>query len=286
MSILGVNDIVEKVYQNTYNHYNTDMVSGTSFLEKLSNVKEKDSFENMWKSRFPGAYYHVMDAYKIPQNVWEREDFPFEKFFQDEVDNSVLNWKPSGEEPAMTDPKVQNRLNSTLGQNSIVVPPALEEKLKNNPALADKIMKNIDYLFAWNGYPAIPDGNHSALIVLDENGEVIRWRLTSGGGLVGPTEEEQRQFKAEQKKKAERKAEYMRILEESSIKRAEMEHNQYQKNLRRISANKVLVSAYEKNIMFLWWNEGFVYSEYKLFLYILLGPLQESEAASEWQKKL
>ena len=76
-------------------------------------------------------------------------------------------------------------------------------------------------------------------------------RLTSGGGLVGPTEEEQRQFKAEQKKKAERKAEYMRILEESSIKRAEMEHNQYQKNLRRISANKVLVSAYEKNIMFL-----------------------------------
>lgn len=186
----------------------------------------------------------------------------------------------------MTDPKVQNRLNSTLGQNSIVVPPALEEKLKNNPALADKIMKNIDYLFAWNGYPAIPDGNHSALIVLDENGEVIRWRLTSGGGLVGPTEEEQRQFKAEQKKKAERKAEYMRILEESSIKRAEMEHNQYQKNLRRISANKVLVSAYEKNIMFLWWNEGFVYSEYKLFLYILLGPLQESEAAFEWQKKL
>ena len=47
MSILGVNDIVEKVYQNTYNRYNTDMVSGTSFSEKLSNVKEKDSFENM-----------------------------------------------------------------------------------------------------------------------------------------------------------------------------------------------------------------------------------------------
>ncbi len=251
MSILGVNNIHEKAYQNTYNHYNMDMVSGTSFSEKLNDVKEKSSFENMWKSRFPGAYYHVMDAYKIPQNVWEREDFPFEKFFQDEVDNSVLNWKPSGEEPAMTDPTVQNRLNSTLGQNAIVVPPALEEKLKNNPALVDKIMKNIDYLFAWNGYPAIPDGNHSALIVLDENGEVVRWRLTSGGGLVGPTEEEQRQFKAEQKKKDEKKAEYMRILEESAIKRAEMEHNQYQKNLRKISANKALVSAYEKNIMFL-----------------------------------
>lgn len=112
-------------------------------------------------------------------------------------------------------------------------------------------MKNIDYLFAWNGYPSIPDGNHSTLIVLDENGEIVRWRLTSGGGLVGSTEEEQRQFEAEQKKKAEKKAEYMRILEESAIKRAEMEHNQYQKNLRKISANKALISAYEKNIMFL-----------------------------------
>jgi len=247
MSILGVNSMPPKVYQNTYNRYNTDIVNGTSFSEKLSDVKENASFEDMWKSRFPGAYYHVMDAYKIPQNVWEREDFPFEKFFQENVDESVLSWKPTGTEPAMSDPTVQNRLNSTLGQNSIVVPPALEEKLKNNPALVDKIMKNIDCLFAWNGYPSIPDGNHSALIVLDENGEVVRWRLTSGGGFSGPTEEEIRRFEAEQKKKAEKKAEYMRILEESAIRRAEMQYNQYQKNLQEISVNKSLVSFYKES---------------------------------------
>ena len=249
MSILGVNNMLEKVYQNTYNSYNTDIVKGISFSEKLSNVKENSSFENMWKSRFPGAYYHVMDASNIPQGVWDRNDYPFEKFFQENVDKSILDWKPNGSNPSMTDSSVQSRFNSTLGQNSIIVPPALEEKLKNNPALADKIMRNIDYLFAWNGYPSIPDGNHSALIVLDENGEVVRWRLTSGGGLVGPTEEEQRQFETEQKKKAEKKAEYMRVLEESAIKRAEIQHNQYQKNLQKISDNKSLAAAYEKNNM-------------------------------------
>lgn len=247
MSILGVNSMLEKVYQNTYNRYNTDIVNSTSFSEKLSSVKESDSFENMWKSRFPGAYYHVMDASNIQQGIWERNDFPFEKFFQDNVDKSIVNWKPNGANPAMTDSSVQKRMNSTLGQNVIVVPPALEEKLKNNPALADKIMKNIDYLFAWNGYPSVPDGNHSALIVLDENGEVARWRLTSGGKLVGPTEEEQRQFEAEQKRKAEKRAEYMRILEESTVKRAKIEYNYYQKNLRDINDKKFLATAHEKN---------------------------------------
>ena len=72
---------------------------------------------------------------------------------------------------------------------------------------------------------------------------------SGGGGLVGPTEEEQRQFEAEQKKKVEKKAEYMRILEESAIKRAEIQHKQQQNNLQKISENKSLAAAYEKNTM-------------------------------------
>ena len=124
------------------------------------------SFEEMCQARFPGAYYHVMDASKIPQSVWERNDFPFEKFFADKVDESVLDWTPTGAEPAMDSSQVQARFNSILGQTSIVVPPELEEKMKNDPALANKVMANIDYLFAWNGYP-IPGRENSALIVLD-----------------------------------------------------------------------------------------------------------------------
>jgi hypothetical protein len=92
----------------------------------------------MWQTRFPGAYYHVMDASQISQSVWDRNDFPFEEFFQNEVDESVLNWRSSGKEPTMSDSQVQTRLDSTLGQKSIIVPPELEEKMKNNPELAKK----------------------------------------------------------------------------------------------------------------------------------------------------
>ena len=110
---------------------------GTSFLDAVSakaaeKVTEQAgaagvSFKDMWQARFPGAYYHVMDASNIPQNVWERLDFPHEKFFSNEVDESVLDWQPTGTAPKLSDASVQSRLNSVLGKNAIVVPPALEE---------------------------------------------------------------------------------------------------------------------------------------------------------------
>ncbi len=51
------------------------------------------SFKDMWQARFPGAYYHVMDGSKISQGAWDRNDFPFERFFSDSVDESILNEK-------------------------------------------------------------------------------------------------------------------------------------------------------------------------------------------------
>ena len=89
------------------------------------------SFKDMWQARFPGAYYHTADAYKIPQGAWQRYDFPHEKFFSDELDESIIDWKPTGVEPKLTDASVQSRIDSTLGKKAIVVPPALEEKMKN-----------------------------------------------------------------------------------------------------------------------------------------------------------
>lgn len=43
------------------------------------------SFKDMWQTRFPGAYYHVMDGYKISQGTWERLDFPHDDFFRNKV---------------------------------------------------------------------------------------------------------------------------------------------------------------------------------------------------------
>lgn len=206
-----------------------------------------ERFKERLQSVFPGAYYHVMDASKIPQGVWQRTDFPFEKFFSKEVDESVLSWTPTGTAPAMSDPKVQSRLDSVLGQHSIVVPPELEEKIKADPSLADKVMANINHLLQWNGYP-VPGRINSALIVLDENGEVARWNLISGGGISGPSEEEQRQFEEEQKAKKLRRAKYARINEESAVKRKlqEMERNKmyYQESVKAMA----LSSVYQKRI--------------------------------------
>ena len=102
------------------------------------------SFKDMWQARYPGAYYHVMDGSAISQGAWDRNDFPLEKFFRDDTDTSVTNWKPTGAEPEATSPQVQSRWNSTLGQKSIIVPPELEEKMKNDPELAKRVMANVE----------------------------------------------------------------------------------------------------------------------------------------------
>ena len=62
-----------------------------------------------------------------------------------------------------------------------------------------------------------PDRICSYLIVLDENGEIARFRASSGGGNIsGPTEEEQRQFEAEE-------AEDRRFYQRSIAKEAALE---------------------------------------------------------------
>ena len=34
-------------------------------------------------SIYPEIKYHVLDTSKIKQNIWERQDYPFEKFFEE-----------------------------------------------------------------------------------------------------------------------------------------------------------------------------------------------------------
>lgn len=142
----------------------TRTVSGsTGFLDAVSakaaeRVTEQVSvagmsFKDMWQARFPGAYYHTADASSIPQGVWERNDFPFEKFFCNDLDESAVNWKPNGANPAMDSSGVQSRLHSIAGQKSIVVPPELEEKMKNDPALAKQVMARVESFIATNQVP-------------------------------------------------------------------------------------------------------------------------------------
>ncbi len=183
------------------------------------------SFKEMWQTRFPGAYYHTADASHIPQGVWDRNDFPMEKFFQDDVDESVLNWSPTGAIPSATSSQVQSRWNSVSGEKSIIVPPELEEKMKNDPELAKRVMANVEnFITTYSATSVRPGRVCSWLISLDENGEIEKYRVTgSGGNISGPTEEEQRQFEAEQAAKRKRREKYAKLNEESALKRKLLE---------------------------------------------------------------
>ena len=228
----------------------------TSFLDAVSEkVAEKVteqanatgmSFKDMWQTRFPGAYYHAMDAYKIPQSTWGRLDFPHEKFFSDNVDESIMNWKPTGAEPKMTDASVQSRAGANLGQKSIVVPPALEEKMKDDPALAQRVMAKVESYIAKSD-ATTPDRISSYVIVLGEDGEIARTCAVSGGGISGSTEVEIRQFEAEQAAKRKRREEYARLNEEAALKRKLMEQEADERYYKS-SIAKEAIAAYEKNI--------------------------------------
>ena len=225
MSISNVNGIFA-AYQYA-NKMQKMAVGQTGFFSAISAKAAESttgmSFKDMWQARFPGAYYHTMDASNIPMGAWCRNDYPFEKYFHNDLDESILDWKPKGPDPAMDSSGVQSRLQSIRGQKAIVVPPALEEKMKNDPALAQSIMAKIENYIATDE-ATTPGRICSFLIVLDENGEIARCRASSGGGNIsGPTEEEMRLFKAEQAAKKKRREEYARLSEESALKRKLME---------------------------------------------------------------
>ena len=221
----------------------------SGFANSLNDVVSADkspqttkTFEDMWKSKYSGAKYHAVDASKISQEKWGRNDFPFEKFFANQVDESVLNWQPSGKEPAMADSRVQARLDSTLGQKAIMVPPELEEKMKNDPELAKSVMARVDSFI--ENHPTRAGRVLSYAIALDENGEIANFRVTGGGGHIsGPSEEELRQIAEEQKAKSEKKSKAKKESEQLRAAKKEQQQEWIAKQRAAIKDNAALMVA-------------------------------------------
>lgn len=255
MSNLEINGVYATAYQYAAKNQRTKESDSTGFLEKLNDVSKNDavSFKDMWQSRFPGAYYHVMDASKISQGTWERNDFPFEKFFADEVDESILDWKANGAEPDATSPQVQSRWNSILGQKSIVVPPELEEKMKDNPELAKSVMAKVENFIAT--HPTRPGRICSYLISLDENGDIAHFKVVGGGGNISRSSSEMVEAyyrRMEQHEKNEQ------LAEEKSLERREQIQKDNAEYIRRNIQDRTLydtqrainaVASYEANLI-------------------------------------
>lgn len=190
----------------------------TSFLSAVfAQAAEKTggmSFQEMLKARYSKAYYNVMDTSKINHALWGRNDYPWDAYFTEPADESVLSWKPTGPEPDMQSPQVHNKINAMLGKVAIVVPPELEEKMKNSPELAQQIMMRIDS-FIQENEASQPGTLKGYVITLDENGNFNNACVVGEGRFTVSSSE----FVEERKAREARHAEFERIAEENAMRR-------------------------------------------------------------------
>ncbi len=213
---LGGYYLVEQYRKNVA----ADKNGGASFVElaaaKAAGQSENVSFKEMLKSKYPEAYYNVMDTSKIDGFLWGRNDYPWDKYFSNNVDDSVLNWKPSGAEPDMQSPAVRAKMNAMLGKISVVIPPALEERMKNNTELTQKVMERMDSFLLSN---STPGENEGFLMTFDENGEINHACVVGELKFTVSSSE----FVEARRAREAKHAEYERLAEEAALKRRLME---------------------------------------------------------------
>lgn len=224
-------------YENArYNQLEkSNTVKGTSYLEMLQAVdKTVQNFEDMWKKSFEKVFrqsssqffYHVMDFPTISENIWQHNDFPYDKLMQKEVDSSVFSWQPLRGNPSQLDSRVQVKTQATLGKNAIIVPPELEERMRSDPRLVKRVTTNINKIYEFHrpmphltmpGTKFYGTKMYGSVIVLNKDGEVEHSCVTSGGGIIGPDEKTLRQIELEQDRKMKRKEENQVIAKEAEL---------------------------------------------------------------------
>ena len=218
----------------------TRPLGGVSFADVLKTASQpEESFADMWKTAY-GKYFpqgegqwfcHAIDASGISSAAWQHNDFPYDRLMREEPDTSVFTWRPSRGNPSQLDAKVQEKTQATLGKHAIYVPPELNEKMKNDPALARKVANAVERVYSFHRpQPLLPMPGtkfygtkmYGSVIVLNAEGEVEHACVTSGGGMIGPDEHTLRQIEREQAKKRARREAACRMESEASEKHLQM----------------------------------------------------------------
>ena len=225
--------------------YANKMAGSTDYI---SNISKAYSTGKVGATNFVDAFpqydviTHVGNA-DISSSNWQRNDFPFWEYFQENTSADALNdWKPVEENPPQTRGDLQRNYSSVgSGRIAILIPESLQQKMDADPAYARKIIAKLqewkeDYdrwdntVAASYGYNvAEHQAGKSYVFDLDEDGNVRNCTVTGPGRLTGPTKEEQERIKAEQAKKWARHVKYIQILNESSNRRKvqELENLQF-----------------------------------------------------------
>ena len=244
------------------NGIGTDSYMGESYEERLRKITDKNAanaFKAAYANKMAGSSDYIsriskaystgkvnatnfVDAfpqYDVVTHVgnadissanWQRNDFPFWKYFQKNTSADALNdWRPKGANPPQTRSDLQRNYSSVgCGRIAILIPDKLQEKMDADPAYAQKIMQKLqewkeDY-DRWDNTVAAGYGmnvaEHQAgksyVFNLDENGDVVNCTVTAPGRITGPSKEEQEQFRAQQEEKRKRRVKYIEILRQNS----------------------------------------------------------------------
>lgn len=119
----------------------------------------------------------------------------------------------------MLDAGVQARLNAARGKYAIVVPPALEEKLENNPELSQSIMDKISTLI--KEQDTVPSSMDSFTISLDDEGNISNYRLSGGGGEITVTRRNGQKSKDEETEEVKEQERNQRLAAKRALQRKE-----------------------------------------------------------------
>lgn len=146
------------------------------------------TLEERLRARYPGLAYHVFDG---SSRYWQtRQDFPFDKLYQQDCDGAgIENWRPSGPDPGMLSAQVQRSLGRIPpGSKAVIIHPAVQKKMEEDPAYADEIYARIEAWFTFDvaRNEAILPGctvGMSQCIAIGEDGQIANVQACGDGGL-------------------------------------------------------------------------------------------------------
>ncbi len=164
---------------------------------------EAVALESMLKAKYPGLVYHVFDA---SSSDWRtRNDYPHYLLYQegDAAKETLENWEPVGANPfygsidgRFTAPKEIHALgNVPPGSKAVVIHPAVQERMAQDPAYAREIMAKIDAWFRFDAArnEAIRPGCSAELsqaVAIGEDGNICNACTSSGGGTITRSSDE------------------------------------------------------------------------------------------------
>ena len=192
---------------------------------------EAPSLETMLKAKYPNIHYHVFDA---SSGYWRtRNDYPHYLLYQDgdKATETLENWQPTGTNPFygsvdgqfIAPPEIKALGSVPPGSKAVVIHPAVQERMEQDPAYAQEIFAKIDAWFAFDAArnEAILPGSTlgmSQAVAIGEDGNICNACSSSPGRITCSTSGSDKEESWWDLRMA-RHAEFMKLAVENQIQR-------------------------------------------------------------------